>query len=202
VTTFCDRSLGLRLHLANGGRTETGLIAKLWVRFWHEILWRCFAICNLRTRRHLEVQKGTESSNPACSATQSELQRNFPVLRDEICERRPFFAIVPQQTGVQRIDRSAENGVTVPFAPVGFIFDGAGNLYGVSTSSGTYQSGTLVELSPETGATWSAALLHTFGKGKDGVEPLGTLLYLDGNLYGSTSLGGQYGFGTVFEVTP
>jgi len=70
------------------------------------------------------------------------------------------------------------------------------------TSGGTYQSGTLVELSPETGGTWSATLLHIFGKGKDGAEPLGALLYLDGNLYGSTNLGGQYGCGTVFEVTP
>jgi uncharacterized repeat protein (TIGR03803 family) len=96
----------------------------------------------------------------------------------------------------------AVHGCPEGFAPSGFIFDGAGNLYGVATSGGTYQSGTLVELSPATGGTWTATLPHTFGKGKDGADPAGTLLYLGGDLFGSTTLGGEYGSGTVFQVTP
>lgn len=43
-------------------------------------------------------------------------------------------------------------------------------------------------------------VLHSFGTGTDGAQPIGGLV-LDpsGNFYGTTSLGGAYGNGTVFE---
>src|SRR6266568_7952207 len=43
-------------------------------------------------------------------------------------------------------------------------------------------------------------VLHSFGTGTDGAQPIGGLV-LDsaGNFYGTTSLGGTYGNGTVFE---
>jgi len=46
-------------------------------------------------------------------------------------------------------------------------------------------------------------VLHSFGKGKDGAQPIGGLV-LDraGNLYGTTSEFGANGFGNVFELTP
>ncbi len=47
-------------------------------------------------------------------------------------------------------------------------------------------------------------MLHNFSQnGKEGYWPCGALI-LDGsgNLYGTTSFGGAYGWGIVFELTP
>lgn len=88
--------------------------------------------------------------------------------------------------------------------PVGsLIFDPAGNLYGITGSGGVYGLGTLFRLTPAAGGGWTETVLHNFGNGKDGSNPIGTLI-LDstGDLYGTTSAGGLYGGGTVFKFTP
>lgn len=47
------------------------------------------------------------------------------------------------------------------------------------------------------------AIIHSFAPKPDGIRPVGNLiLATDGNFYGLTSSGGQYGFGTVFKLTP
>jgi len=81
------------------------------------------------------------------------------------------------------------------------IFDPAGNLYGVTT--GVYNSyGSVFELSPSGGGTWAANALHSFND-SDGAEPLaGIIRDAAGNLYGTTSDGGAYTLGTVFELSP
>jgi hypothetical protein len=56
----------------------------------------------------------SDGSNPSLSATQSGVQRNSAVLSPEIRQICPFLAIIPQQTGPQRTDCSAENWVTDP----------------------------------------------------------------------------------------
>ena len=43
--------------------------------------------------------------------------------------------------------------------------------------------------------------LHSFGSGSDGGHPSASLLNVSGTLYGTTSLGGAYGKGTVFSMT-
>jgi uncharacterized repeat protein (TIGR03803 family) len=50
---------------------------------------------------------------------------------------------------------------------------------------------------------WKEAVLYSFGAGTDGATPVSGV-YLDaaGNLYGTTSLGGAYGYGTIFQLTP
>jgi uncharacterized repeat protein (TIGR03803 family) len=46
-------------------------------------------------------------------------------------------------------------------------------------------------------------VLHAFGSGNDGGGLWGSLVFdTKGNLYGTTSGGGPYGYGTVFELTP
>jgi uncharacterized repeat protein (TIGR03803 family) len=45
--------------------------------------------------------------------------------------------------------------------------------------------------------------LHNFTGGKDGSVPLaGVIFDQTGNLYGTTLLGGAYGYGVVFELAP
>lgn len=91
------------------------------------------------------------------------------------------------------------------------IFDPQGNLYGTTNGGGAYGSdcnypgcGTVFELTPGSGGTWTETVLHSFNNsGGDGYQPYGNLVMdTAGNLYGTTSSGGAYGYGTVFEVTP
>jgi len=86
----------------------------------------------------------------------------------------------------------------------GMIFDHRGNLYGVTQAGGTYNLGTVFELSPATGGGWSEAVLYNFGSvSDDGIAPLASLIFDPaGNLYGTTDEGGTTGYGTVYEITP
>src|SRR5580765_1926277 len=43
-------------------------------------------------------------------------------------------------------------------------------------------------------------VLHTFTGSPDGVRPT-SLLEVNGSLYGTTSRGGRYGFGTIFKLS-
>jgi uncharacterized repeat protein (TIGR03803 family) len=85
----------------------------------------------------------------------------------------------------------------------GLVFDAAGNLYGTTPSGGAYGFGTVFELSPLNGGGWAESVLYSFGSGSDGQTPLaGLVLDQKGNLYGTTSAGGTYAGGTVFELSP
>jgi uncharacterized repeat protein (TIGR03803 family) len=91
---------------------------------------------------------------------------------------------------------------TYPRAPL--IVDSARNLYSTTTQGGAYDYGTVFELSPMEGGTWTETILHSFNNnGTDGFQPFSSLaLDAAGNLYGVTSLGGTYDAGTVFAVLP
>jgi uncharacterized repeat protein (TIGR03803 family) len=83
------------------------------------------------------------------------------------------------------------------------IFDGSGNLYGMTGTGGVYGNGTVFELTP--GASgWTETVLHSF-QGNDGSYPGpngGLIFDSAGNLYGLANGGGAYGYGTVFELSP
>jgi uncharacterized repeat protein (TIGR03803 family) len=57
------------------------------------------------------------------------------------------------------------------------------------------------KLSPRKNGKWSCGVLHNFSQ-THGNYPNGLTIDSEGNLYGTTSLGGKYGFGVVFELTP
>ena len=94
--------------------------------------------------------------------------------------------------------------------PSGLAMDAQGNLYGTTTSGGNvgcfdFGCGTVFKLAPDGTET----VLHNFSGGADGGTPYGSLvLDAEGNLYGTTYLGGNSGAGcnstcgTVFKVTP
>jgi len=89
------------------------------------------------------------------------------------------------------------------------IMDSGGNLYGTTGNDGVYDGGTAFELSPPatSGANWTEAILRDFGSGTDGAGPVaGLIMDSQGNLYGTTAVGGLYGStdtgGTAFELSP
>jgi uncharacterized repeat protein (TIGR03803 family) len=85
------------------------------------------------------------------------------------------------------------NVVGVPF------LDKNGNFYGVTSSCGTAQYGTVWKVS-KTGAE---TVLHNFAGGaSDGQYPLsGVVLDANGNIYGSTETGGVSDLGTAYRLT-
>ena len=99
------------------------------------------------------------------------------------------------------------SSITDPFGPLSaLIRDDKGNLYGNAANGGAYGSGVAFELSPPaaTGGKWTLTVLHSFGASStDGHFPEGTLIKDDkGNLYGTTLVGGAYGSGAAFELSP
>ena len=77
--------------------------------------------------------------------------------------------------------------------------DTAGNLYGTTVFCGPNNAGTVFRLEPSGNET----ILHNFTGGPDGGEPYGgTLLDIDGSLYGMTFSGGTSLGGTIYKLTP
>jgi uncharacterized repeat protein (TIGR03803 family) len=85
----------------------------------------------------------------------------------------------------------------------GLILDAAGNIYGVTSQGGVGNTGLVFELVPA-GGGWNERILHLFAAHEgDAYNGWGPLVFdAAGNLYGSTSVGGAFGKGAVYELTP
>jgi uncharacterized repeat protein (TIGR03803 family) len=83
----------------------------------------------------------------------------------------------------------------------GLIFDQNRNLYGVTSGGGANGHGVVFQLSPKGKET----VLYSFcarNNCSDGDGPSGVVFDQTGNLYGTTRIGGAYGWGVVFKLTP
>jgi uncharacterized repeat protein (TIGR03803 family) len=102
-------------------------------------------------------------------------------------------------TGTETVLHSfAGTGGDGTFPQAGLVQDAQGNLYGTTNNGGASNYGTVFKLD----AAGTETVLHSFtGTGGDGANPYaGLVLDAQGNLYGTTSGGGTYSFGTVFEL--
>jgi uncharacterized repeat protein (TIGR03803 family) len=85
----------------------------------------------------------------------------------------------------------------------GLALDAAGNLYGTTAAGGTFciNCGTVFKLTLQ-GSAWNFSSLYNFSAADDGAQPVGGVIVDSmGNLYGTTSTLGYWGFGTVFEIS-
>ncbi len=115
------------------------------------------------------------------------------------------FELSPKAGGgwTEKVLHNFGNGTDGSNPVGGLIFDGAGNLYGTAQHGGPYGGGSAFELTPKAGGGWTETVLHNFGNGTDGSQSSGGVIFdAAGNLYGTTWVGGAYGAGIVFELTP
>jgi uncharacterized repeat protein (TIGR03803 family) len=85
-------------------------------------------------------------------------------------------------------------------SPQGGVISVNGMLYGTTTGGGENAVGTVFRLARSHGEVWKETGLYSFQGGSDGEAPVAGLLFHDGALYGTTTLGGQARGGTVFRV--
>jgi uncharacterized repeat protein (TIGR03803 family) len=83
----------------------------------------------------------------------------------------------------------------------GLIMDGQGNFYGTTNAGGANGYGAVFELVKNSNG-YAEQVLYSFSStGGDGQNPIASpIMDSQGNLYGTTDLGGAGGFGTVFEL--
>lgn len=109
-------------------------------------------------------------------------------------------------SGKEKVLYSFGNDQNDSSAPVAGLIDVNGTLYGTTAGGGAYRCGqykvdgcgTVFSIT----TSGKEKVLHSFGKGKDGSDPVAGLINVGGMLYGTTASGGEYGGGTVFSVTP
>ena len=109
-----------------------------------------------------------------------------------------IFKISP--AGVETVVYSFSGGADGSAPSSGLIEGSDGNFYGTTVQGGTNNAGTVYKLTP----AGVESVIHTFGSGQDGAQPLaGLVAGNDGNFYGTTFEGGAYNnAGTVFKITP
>jgi len=84
----------------------------------------------------------------------------------------------------------------------GVVLDASGNFYATTSLGGASGNGTVFE-AKRSGKTWTESVIYSFAGGSDGINPpAGVTLDAAGNLYGTTSLGGAYGGGIVYKLSP
>jgi uncharacterized repeat protein (TIGR03803 family) len=137
------------------------------------------------------------------------------------------FELIPPATHsgkwTEKILYKFQGGNDGQWPHAGLILDQKGNLYGTTFGGGGTASvldcefwggcGTVFRLSPPAseGGAWTETVLYAFQGAPDGALPAGSLIFdAQGNLYGTTELGGaggngsctNGGCGSVFELSP
>jgi YVTN family beta-propeller protein/uncharacterized repeat protein (TIGR03803 family) len=135
------------------------------------------------------------SSNPRIRTAAELARANKATVKESVHVAAAHVS--PQLTSI--LDLYGANGALPTY---NFLTQGNdGNLYGMTTGGGTYEQGTVFQLTP--GGTLST--IYTFCSLTnciDGIEPFSGLVQgVDGNFYGTTPSGGTIGAGTVFEIT-
>jgi hypothetical protein len=121
-----------------------------------------------------------------------------------------IFELSPTQNGwVEKTIYSFPGGAlgAIP-SGTSLVFDPHGNLYGVTSSGGICEQnvcgGVVFELTPSQNGAWTEDVLYSFPLSYYGSGPRPVAITFDskGNLYGTTTYGGVFNWGNVYELTP
>ena len=112
-----------------------------------------------------------------------------------------FFQVTPSGVYTVLYNFTGDSDGGSPLRGVVQGYDGA--FYGVATTGGTYDSGTIFRISLSSGSV-TFTTLYTFDPILgDGTMPYGNLYQAtDGNFYGTTYQGGTNLDGTLYQITP
>lgn len=80
----------------------------------------------------------------------------------------------------------------------GLVLHANGRLYGTTVAGGTWDRGTVYQVTPAGIRT----TVHAFAPDEGSAPVAGLVPDPEGTLYGTTAEGGAHGFGTVFSITP
>ncbi len=114
------------------------------------------------------------------------------------------FKITPNGALTTLYSFCSQSGCTDGYGPLGGLVQATnGDLYGTTFEGGANGNyGTVFRITPSGALTTLYSFCSQSGC-TDGEDPKGRLVQAtDGYLYGTTFLGGAYGYGTVFRITP
>lgn len=118
------------------------------------------------------------------------------------------FRLVPASGGwsyqlLHKFQGQDGNDGAYPSFTSSLVLDTVGNVYGSTSQAGIHGYGTIFEVSPTANGPWKENIIHSFTNGDDGALPQAGLTFdLAGNLYSTTTAGGYFGMGTVFQLQP
>jgi uncharacterized repeat protein (TIGR03803 family) len=115
------------------------------------------------------------------------------------------FKISPSGTLTTLHNFCSQSGCTDGSGPIaGLVQATNGNLYGMTNSGGAKGDGTVFKIAPSGGSTFKTLYSFCSQSGcTDGESTRGGLVQAaNGDLYGTTLLGGANGGGTVFKISP
>jgi uncharacterized repeat protein (TIGR03803 family) len=116
-----------------------------------------------------------------------------------------IFKITPSGTLTTLHNFCSQSGCTDGSGPIaGLVQATNGNLYGMTNSGGAKGDGTVFKIAPSGGSTFKTLYSFCSQSGcTDGESTRGGLVQAaNGDLYGTTLLGGANGGGTVFKISP
>lgn len=104
------------------------------------------------------------------------------------------------------IETIGNGGSSAPWSYPRLTVDSADNILGASYDGGAYGQGSVFKLTYSDG-NWTQTTLHDFCPDapicSEGAQPASNVVFdSQGHLYGTTTAGGAYGYGVVWEITP
>lgn len=111
-----------------------------------------------------------------------------------------LWAVAATMLSAQTLTTLHDFNMTDGYYPAGMLQATDGNLYGITNAGGANKSGTVFKITPA-GAFSTVYNFCSVSGCTDGSVPTGLMQASDGDLYGTTSVGGTNNLGTVFKMT-